>query len=146
MTHASERKRRGFELSIKPVSGDDFGLRLGETDGADHAANRRVVNLGPTASRRVAEQAMDALQASGFQRSDLSAQRRRPFRLQEHHGVRLALAMLASGPLHKRTRVEAVLNGVGRLSEEEAYYWYARCLGADGRRSRRAFRLMLADE
>lgn len=146
MTNSNGSKPRGFQLTIEPVSADDYGLRLEEIDGASKEAKRPVANLGPSASRRLVEQAMDALQASGFRRSDLSAQRRQPFRLKEHHGVRLALAMVATGPLHKRARVEAVLSGVGRLSDEETYYWYAKCLGTEASRGRRALRLLLAEE
>jgi hypothetical protein len=146
MTNSNGSKPRGFELTVEPVSADDYGLRLEESDGASQEAKRPVANLGPSASRRLVEQAMDALQASGFRRSDLSAQRRQPFRLKEHHGVRLALAMVATGPLHKRARVEAVLSGVARMSDEETYYWYAKCLGPEASRGRRSLRLMLAEE
>ncbi len=146
MTNSNGSKPRGFQLTVEPVSADDYGLRLEESDGASQEAKRPVANLGPSASRRLVEQAMDALQASGFRRSDLSAQRRKPFRLQEHHGVRLALAMVATGPLHKRARVEAVLSGVARMSDEETYYWYAKCLGPEASRGRRALRLLLAEE
>ncbi len=146
MTTAHGIKPRGFQLKIEPVSADDYGLRLEESDGASQEAKRPVANLGPAASRRLVEPAMDALQASGFRRSDLSAQRRKPFRLHEHHGVRLALAMVATGPLHKRARVEAVLSGVGRMSDEETYYWYAKCLGSEASRGRKALRMLLAEE
>jgi hypothetical protein len=137
---------RGFRLTVQPVSANDYGLRLEESDGVSHGAKRPVAKLGPSGSRRLVEQAMDALQASGFRKSDLSAQRRQPFRLKEHHGVRLALAMVATGPLHKRDRVEAVLSGVARMSDEETYYWYAKCMSPDWSRGRRALRLLLAEE
>jgi hypothetical protein len=146
MTASNGGKPRGFQLTVEPFSVNDYGLRLEESDGASQAAKRPVANLGPSASRRLVEQAMDALQASGFRRSDLSAQRHKPFRLQEHHGVRLALAMIATGPLHKWARVEAVLSGVARMSDEETYYWYAKCLGPEASRGRRALRLLLAEE
>ena len=119
---------RGFQLTVEPVSANDYGLRLEESDRTDQDAKRPVANLGPSASRRLVEQAMDALQASGFRRSDLSAQRRQPFRLQEHHGVRLALAMVATGPLHKRARIEAVLSGVARMSDAEPFVRSTRCM------------------
>ena len=146
MTPTNGSKPRGFQLRVEPVSADDYGLRLDEIDGTGQEATRPVANLGPSASRRLVEQAMDALQASGFRKSDLSAQRRQPFRLQEHHGVRLALAMVATGPLHKRARVEAVLSGMARMSDEETYYWYAKCLGPEASRGRRSLRLLLAEE
>jgi hypothetical protein len=146
MTGAAGSKPRGFLLTVRPASDEAYGLRLEETNGAGRDARLPVVSLGARASHRVVEQAMDALQASGFRRSDLSPRRRKPFHLPDQHGVRLALVMVASGPLQKRTRVEAVLNGVGRMSDEEALYWYAKCLGDGGSRSRRALRLMLADD
>lgn len=146
MTVAPGGKPRGFLLTVHPTADEAYGLRLEEANGASHGARMPVANLGPLASRRVLEQAMDALQASGFRRSDLSIQRRKPFQLPDHYGVRLALAMVATGPLRKRARVDTVLNGVGRMSDEEAFYWYSKCFGSDASRSRRALRLMLADE
>ena len=97
MTNSDASKPRGFQLTVEPVSADEYGLRLEESDGASQAPKRPVANLGPSASRRLVEQAMDALQASGFQRSDLSAQQRQPLRLKEHHGVRLARSVPPSG-------------------------------------------------
>jgi hypothetical protein len=146
MTVVNGGMPRGFQLTVEPVSANDYGLRLEESDGTNQDAKRPVAKLGPSASRRLVEQAMDALQASGFRRSDLSAQRHQPFRLQEQHGVRLALAMVATGPLHKRARVEAVLSGISRMSDEESYYWYAKCLGPESSRGRRSLRLLLAEE
>ena len=146
MTVALGGKPRGFLLIVRPTAEETYGLRLEETNGASQQSTMPIANLGASASRRVLEQAMDALQASGFRRSDLSGQRREPFQLPDHQGVRLALAMVATGPLRKRVRVDAVLNGVGRMSDEEAFYWYSKCLGSDASRSRRALRLMLADE
>jgi hypothetical protein len=146
MTDERGSKPRGFRLTVESVSADDYGLRLEESDGAHQGPKRPVASLGRSASRRLVEQAMDALQASGFRRSDLSAKRTEPFRLTEHHGVRLALAMVATGPLHKRARVDAVLSGIGRMSDEETYYWYAKCLGPEASRGRRALRMLLAEE
>lgn len=147
MTATIGRQRRGFQLTVDPVSADDYGLRLEEGDGVGGpAARRRVANLGPKATKRLLDHAMDALQASGFRRSDLSAQRRQSFRLEEDHGVRFALAMVATGPLQKRARVDAVLSGLGRMSAEETYFWYAKCWGPEASRARRALRLLLAEE
>jgi len=146
MTNSNGSKPRGFQLTVEPLSANDFGLRLEESDGASQGTKRPVANLGSSASHRLVEQAMDALLASGFRRSDLSAQRRQPFRLKEHQGVRLALAMVTTGPLRKRARVDAVLSGVRRMSDEETYFWYAKCLGPEASRGRKALRTLLAEE
>jgi hypothetical protein len=81
MSVAIGGKPRGFVLTVRPAADESYGLRLEETNGVSHETRVPVANLGPPASRRVLEQAMDVLQASGFRRSDLSGQRRKPFEL-----------------------------------------------------------------
>jgi hypothetical protein len=54
--------------------------------------------------------------------------------------------MLTTAPLSKWTRVEAVAAGIQGMTTEEAYYWYAKCVGMDGHRARRALRLLLAED
>lgn len=144
MTQTNERPR-GFLLRVEPDTGTEFGLRLEEADRAD-GSFRAVAHLPPARAERVVDRALAAVRASGYAPSELSAGRRAPFRLGDVVGVRLALTMLATGPLRKPLRVEATAAGVDRLSDEEAYYWYAKCVGHSGRRSLRAFRLMLAEE
>jgi hypothetical protein len=144
MRERSERPR-GFRLLVEPGSDADFGLRLEETDRAE-GSSRTVAHLPPSRVERIRERALGAVRAAGYAPSELSSRRRAPFALSDVVGVRFALTMLATGPLRKPSRVEAIAAAVDRLSDEEAYYWYAKCVGESAGRSRRAFRLMLAEE
>ncbi len=76
----------------------------------------------------------------------MNPNRKSPIRIEEAAGGRLALSLLAVEPVVKPARVEALLGGISAMSDEEAYYWYAKCMGKQGARARRALRLLLAEE
>jgi hypothetical protein len=49
--------------------------------------------------------------------------------------------------MRKTARIDAISHGTAAMGAEEAYYWYARCAAPEeGRRARRALRILLADE
>jgi hypothetical protein len=54
--------------------------------------------------------------------------------------------MFATGPMRKHRRVDAAVASIERLSDEEAYYWYGKCVGQSAGRARRALRVLLAEE
>jgi hypothetical protein len=67
--------------------------------------------------------------------------------LAEPAGVRLALAINAAAPLNRPSRRQSVLEGISAMSEEEAYYWYAKTTRPEsGTRALRALRILLADD
>lgn len=67
--------------------------------------------------------------------------------LEEADGIRLGLLFTALKPLSKPERIWAVAEGVRRMADEEALYWFSRCLnGASSLRARRALRILLAPE
>ena len=137
---------RGFRLEVRPsAAGVDFGVTLVETNGG-----RGDVGVVQTAGRSQTQAVLPALRSavtdSGYARSALGPRRRKPFRLGEEAGVRLALALLATAPVRKARRRWAMSEAVDALAAEEAYYWYARCVGPDASRYRRALRIFLAEE
>lgn len=49
--------------------------------------------------------------------------------------------------MRKTARIDAISHGTAAMGAEEAYYWYARCAAPEeGRRARRALRILLAHE
>ncbi len=139
-------KPRGFQLVIEAASIDDYGVRLLETNGSPIAAPQAIIRLGAPRTRRVLPHLVTAVKASRQPTSILGSERKKPIRLDEAAGVRLALVLLATGPLAKWQRVERVAAGVEAMTTEEAYYWYAKCVGQEGRRAQRSLRLLLAEE
>ncbi len=106
------------------------------------------VELGGAPLRAVADHLLEALRAGGYRATDLAhARRDRPFYLDEPTGVRLALILLAVKPLTRADRMEAVVQGIRAMGEEEAYYWFSKCSAGPGAlRAQRALRVLLAGE
>ena len=139
------RRPRGFRLVVLPEGANVYGIRLEEANGADHDPEP-VATVGADRLSRVTPSVMEALQRSRIPRSQLNPNRKSPIRIEEAAGVRLALSLLAVEPVVKPARVEALLGGISAMSDEEAYYWYAKCMGKQAARARRALRLLLAEE
>jgi len=146
----ARRPQRAFRLLVEP-DGDAYGLRIEQAparaDAADKQAFVRVGRLAGDRLRLVIDPVLAALQAAGHKPSQLRRERREPFSLAEEDGVRLGVLFLAAGPLRKLTRVESVARGIARMPAEELYYWFSKVTDqVEGRRARRALRLMLAKE
>ena len=116
---------------------------------------RRVAELSGDSLRAVADHVLEALRRSGYRATDLHANRREPFHLGEEAGVRLGLLFLAVKPVTKSSRVEAISQGLRKMTSEEAYYWYSKCMTAPDatpngerahERAQKALRVLLADE
>ncbi len=139
-------KVRGFELRVVRRVGEVFSVALYETNGSPAHAPALVAELDARRTARAMPAILDALRASGRPPGVLSVDRLKPIGLDEAAGVRLALAMLATGPVAKPARAADMLAAVGGLTTEEAYYWYAKCVGPEAARMRRALRVFLAEE
>lgn len=137
---------RAFRITITPGRGETYGLTLEETYGENgHTLATQVTTATPTQTGRVADAVFAAVRASGHASGVLAFSRRKPIRLDEPEGVRLALIFLTTQPIAKHERVRAVVTGINAMSTEETYYWYSKCIGPDGPRARRALRTLLAD-
>lgn len=87
-----------------------------------------------------------AVTSSKHPRTILSLTRRAPVLLTEDAGVRLALTYLATGPIVKPDRSDAIRYGIDAMSSEEALYWYAYSTGPVAPRALRALRTLLAKD
>ena len=141
----NEPHLRSFILVVEPSGPDAFGLLLEERSNGSTSPSLHV-RADALGVQRVLDSVLVALRESKIARTAVSARRRKPLGLAESAGVRLALVLLATAPVSKRERIAAIQVGVERMSTEEAYYWYAKCSGADAARARRALRLLLAEE
>jgi hypothetical protein len=155
---------RPFELRVIPNVGQVSNLprsyhlalyqRFVEPPNAQRALYRpsppdtmRVVEVGGSVLKAIADHVLDALRHSGYKATDLNASRREPFLLAEESGVRLGLLFLAVKPISKVERVEAISHGLRAMTSEEAYYWYSKCTtGPTAERAQKALRVLLSDE
>ncbi len=138
---------RAFRLTIIPTTADMFGVKLEETYAADgHALASAVTNASASQTHRIIDTLLAAAKQSGHQGSVISISRKAPITLEESSGVRLALALLTTLPVSKHERVRSLVAGVNAMSTEETYYWYAKCLGPDAPRARKALRTLLSED
>ncbi len=106
-----------------------------------------IVTLSDNSLRAISDHVLGALREAGYKATDLSPQRRTPFRLPEAVGVRLGLVFLAVKPLSKLDRIEAISNGIRQMTLEETYYWYSKCTATDtAERAQKSLRVLLAAE
>jgi hypothetical protein len=146
MTLFSTEKPRGFRLTVLPVDGTAYGVSIAETNGtASHT--HTVATIRPDAVPRLTDNIQRALRASHRPPSAIGPSRRQPIDIDEAPGVRLALAALATEPVRRRDRVREILEGITSMSDEEAYYWYAKVTHErSGARALRSLRLLLAED
>jgi hypothetical protein len=144
MRELSEHKIRGFRLLVQPGA-KGFGIALEETKG-HHRNTATVAKADDLHTLAVLPSIMTAVKSSGHARTILGPQQQAPIVLSEEAGVRLALTLMATAPVAKPRRIEAILGGIENMATEEAYYWYSKCMGPESRRVRKALRIFLAEE
>lgn len=137
---------RSFLLTVHPGPKDTFGLTLAETfDGRGDQPDSTILTTSPAQTARVLDAVLTAVRASGHTPGRLATHRTKPIRLTDSDGVRLTLILMATQPLTVLERIRAIVAGIGLMSVEETYYWYAKCVGPDHTRARKALRVLLSD-
>jgi len=140
-----------FELRVIPRGNHDYGLALFQrplnSNTEEPGKPIRLVRIWGTPMQLVMERVLDSLKRNGYRPTDLSPSRKAPFALDEEPGARLALLFMAVKPLRKISRMEEISECIRSMEPEEVYYWFSKCADAtSGRRSCRAFRILLSPE
>jgi len=144
-------KGRQFELKLFKRKHDDMGLAFSEVSSEQERKKgqreEKEFRIWGTPARVLTETLLGTIKKQGYRPTALSVQRKAPFILDEASGVRLGLFFFALKPLRKVSRMEEIISGIERMSDEETYYWYAKCSnGRNANRSRKALRILLAGE
>jgi hypothetical protein len=125
---------------------DDDAPERTQTNGRS-AANTWKIEISGDTLRAVADPLIRTLQQNSYKATDLARRLQTPFFLAEPSGLRLALIFLAVKPVSRHDRIEAIVNGIQSMSDEEAYYWFSKCsAGPVAQRAQRALRVLLAAE
>jgi hypothetical protein len=145
-TSSPKEKRRGFLVTVTQSDGTSYGLSIAETNGQPDHTNL-VATVRPVDLARLNETVQAVLRASKRPVTSIGPSRQKPIDIDEAPGVRLALTALAVEPVRRRDRSREMVDGIASMSDEEAYYWYAKVTHpAAGGRSLRALRLLLSDD
>ncbi|MFH1931515.1 MAG: hypothetical protein ABIN18_08015 [Pseudomonadota bacterium] len=142
---------RQFELQVFKTKRDEMGLAFSEQPSISDKNTKRTkpkeIKAWGLPLKVMTETLLKTLKKHSYQPTALSLKRKDPFILDETSGVRLGLFFFALKPLRKFSRMEDIITGIERMSDEEAYYWYAKCTnGRNAQRSRKALRILLSEE
>jgi hypothetical protein len=142
---------RQFELRIFKRKSKELGLtfseRPSETDQKAKMSKQKEIKIWGLPFKVMTETLLSTLKKQGYRPTELSPNRKEPFSLNETFGVRLGLLFFTLKPLRKVGRMEEIVAGIDRMSDEEAYYWYSKCTnGRNALRSRKALRILLSEE
>jgi len=124
-----------------------FSEQPSKSDKKAKKTNQQGIKVWGLPLMVMTETLLKAIKGQGYRPTALSLKRKDPFILDETSGVRLGLFFFALKPLRKVSRMEDIITGIERMSDEEAYYWYAKCTnGGNSQKSRKALRILLAGE
>jgi len=85
---------------------------------------------------------LDVLRVNHYKPSVIQRRSKQQLGLSEESGVRLALLFKAIAPLSNLDHIRALQQAIWAMSDEEAYYWFAKSCGPHGRRGMRALRVL----
>lgn len=144
-------KSRQFKLTVFKRKRDDMGLSFSEQSSDDKVIEKKPqqneTRVWGAPAKVMTETLLNTIKKQGYRPTALSPQRKEPFILDEAVGVRLGLFFFALKPLRKVSRMEEIITGIERMSDEEAYYWYAKCSnGRNANKSRKALRILLSGD
>lgn len=144
-------ERGGRSLSITPVgelladvsSEDDLSKFEGWE--WDEWVGAKVARLDPTRVRALQDVVRKAIEDTPSNTSEVLRGGAGFVFLPESAGVRLAVAFRGVKPLRRIDRMRSLARGVARMSNEECYYWHAKCRSPSSPNGEKAFRVLLTD-
>jgi len=144
-------EREGRSLSLTPVedlisdvAGDDLLSKL-EGWTWDEWVGAKIARLDPTRVRALQDVVREAIEDTPGEISEVLTGGAGFVFLPETAGVRLAVAFRGVKPLQRIDRMRSLARGVARMSDEECYYWYAKCRSPSSPNGEKALRVLLTD-
>ncbi len=85
---------------------------------------------------------LDVLRSNQHKPAAIQHGKKKRFGLSEESGVRLSLLFKAIAPLSNLDHIRVLQQAIWAMSDEEAYYWFSKCHGPNGRRGVHALRVL----
>ncbi|MFC6939729.1 hypothetical protein ACFQE8_07080 [Salinirubellus sp. GCM10025818] len=105
----------------------------------------KVTRLSESRLRAILPLVRETLRGADRDESVLTAAGSAEVFLPETVGVRLALGFLGVKPIQRVDRMRAFCRGIARMSDEECYYWHAKCRSPSSPNGEKALRTLLTD-
>lgn len=105
----------------------------------------KITRLSSSRLRAVLPLLRETFSASDIDDSILGSTGSGEVYLPESVGVRLAVTFAGIKPIRRVDRMRAFARGVARMSDEECYYWFAKCRSPSSQNGAKALRVLLTD-
>ena len=136
-----------FQLAVEPLPNASYALTILQRPFPPSRNGRTLpsVKMGSIDGLALSSAwdiVLDVLHSNHYKSADLQYDSKKSFGLSEESGVRLSLLFKAIAPLSKLDHIRTLQQAVCAMSDEEAYYWFAKCYGPNGRRGVHALRVL----
>lgn len=143
---ANARKER-FERTNRTVVVEEFDnvLHTGNSWSWDDWAAVKIAQLSGSHVRSILPVVRESLSQLDIDTSTVTSSGDGQVFLPETIGVRFTLAFSGVKPIQRVDRMRALARGIARMSDEECYYWYAKCRSPSSKNGEKALRTLLTD-
>lgn len=142
-----ERSNPNHQLVVEPfetVFGESDQFEVDRWDWDDWTAVK-IRRLSGSRLRSILPLIRETLQAGDRDEAIVTGSGQGTVFLPETPGIRLALGFLGVKPIQRVDRMRAFCRGIARMSDEECYYWHAKCRSPSSPNGEKALRTLLTD-
>ena len=130
--------------SFESVFGESANPEVDRWEWEDWTAVK-ITRLSESRLRSILPLIRETLRGADLEESVLTAGGAVEVFLPETVGVRLALGFIGVKPIQRVDRMRAYCRGIGRMSDQECYYWHAKCRSPSSSNGEKALRTLLTD-
>ena len=105
----------------------------------------KIASLSGSRLRSILPLARETLHGADLNVTAVTSSGHADIFLPEGVGVRLALGFVGVKPIQRVDRMRAFCRGIARMSDEECYYWNAKCRSPSSLNGEKALRTLLTD-
>jgi hypothetical protein len=136
-----------FQLAVEPLPNASYALTVLQRPFPSSRNGRTLVSIKMGSIDGLAlssawDIVLDVLRSNHHKPAAIQHDKKKCLGLSEESGVRLALLFKAIAPLSNLDHIRTLQQAVWSMSDEEAYYWFSKCHGPNGRRGLRALRIL----
>ncbi len=136
-----------FQLAVEPLPNASYALTVLQRPFPASRNGRSLpsVKMGSIDGLALSSSwdiVLDVLRSNQHKPAAIQHDKKKRFGLREESGVRLSLLFTAIAPLSNLDHIRVLQQAIWAMSDEEAYYWFSKCHGANEHRGVQALRVL----
>jgi hypothetical protein len=136
-----------FQLAVKPLPNASYALTVLQRPFPASRNGRtlpciKMGSIDGLALISTQDIVLDVLRSNHYKPTVIQHDKKKHLGLSEESGIRLSVLFKAISSLSNLDHIRTLQQTIWAMSDEEAYYWFAKCYGPNGRRGVRALRIL----